>query len=554
GESTAINLARNDGELLMRVPRIESALGQTYPIPRAVAPDGGTRRGMVADGKALDGEERLWASQGLHDYPLTVITSTTTDRLSDAWRADALPIILTSCVAVLAIGLCVALGVRQVHVQYGLTAKAEHSARHDELTGLPNRNLFFEQLKQLRRTAVANKSSAILLLDLDNFKNINDTLGHPAGDILLKTIGARLRQTIRKTDLVARLGGDEFAVLQRDISSREEVHALAKRLAHAVNVPCELDGYYTSMQVSIGITFVPDDGVDPDTLLMNADLALYTAKAEGRATWSDFAPHMAAQVETRRLIEDAVRSALHNDGFELHYQPIISATTGEPTGFEALLRWKNPDENPWTLEQFIPVAEDTGLIVQIGQWVLETVCKEASQWAEHLHFAANVSARQFNERELVGNIIRLVLQNNLQPRQLVLEITETVLLQNTDAIKHALHELRRFGTSIALDDFGTGYASLSHLLQFPTDIIKIDRSFVSNMDTSPEAERIVRTLLDLGSHLGLRVVAEGVENAAQRDFLSANGCTDLQGYFFGRPMPADALRARFPELLRAATV
>lgn len=553
GGNSSIGIFRNDGELIARMPRIDSALGQIFPLPKI------DRLAMRADTHLLPAEPalregaRLWASDRLRETPMTVLATTSESELRASWRADAWPILLTSLLALATIAVCVTLGVKQIHIQHGLTAKAQHDAQHDELTGLPNRARFIEQLWQLRQSHPGlATTSAVLLLDLDNFKNINDTLGHPAGDVLLRTVASRLRQTLRKTDLVARLGGDEFAVLQRDVANREEVHALARRLSQAVAAPCDLDGYAASAQVSIGITFVPADGIDPDTLLMNAELALYSAKAEGRATFTDFAPHMAAQVETRRLIEDALRNALLNDGFELHYQPIVAAGNGQPTGFEALLRWRYPLENPWTLEQFIPVAEDTGLIVPIGQWVLETVCWEARLWQPHLHFAANVSVRQFNEREMVTHIRQLVMRHGLAPHQLAIEITETVLLQNTEGIKRALIELREFGVSIALDDFGTGYASLSHLLQFPTDSIKIDRSFVADMLTSPEAERIVRTLLDLGRHLGLRVTAEGVETAAQRDFLSAAGCTELQGYFFGRPMPAAHLHERFEGLLRPA--
>jgi len=550
GGNSSIGIFRTSGELIARVPRVESALGQTFPLPE------GDRAGVSGNARLLPPEPalreggRLWAADRLREMPLTVLATTSESELRASWRADAWPILLTSMLALATIAACVTLGVKQIHIQYGLTAKAQHDAQHDELTGLPNRARFIEQLWQLEKSSPGSTAtSAVLLLDLDNFKNINDTLGHPAGDVLLRTVASRLRQTLRKNDLVARLGGDEFAVLQRDVATREEVHALARRLSQAVAAPCDLDGYAASAQVSIGITFVPADGIDPDALLMNAELALYSAKAEGRATFTDFAPHMAAQVETRRLIEDALRNALLNDGFELHYQPIVSAQNCQPTGFEALLRWRYPLENPWTLEQFIPVAEDTGLIVPIGQWVLETVCTEARLWQPHLHFAANVSVRQFNEREMVAHIMQLVMRHGLAPRQLAIEITETVLLQNTEGIKRALIELRDFGVSIALDDFGTGYASLSHLLQFPTDSIKIDRSFVADMQTSPEAERIVRTLLDLGRHLGLRVTAEGVETASQRDFLSACGCTELQGYFFGRPMPAAHLRERFEGLL-----
>ncbi|MDP9902135.1 putative bifunctional diguanylate cyclase/phosphodiesterase [Variovorax ginsengisoli] len=551
GGNSSIAIFRSDGELIARVPRVESALGQEFALPPVGRSSMAAAPSLLPAEPAFDEGERLWAADRLREAPLVVLATTSVRDLKAGWRADVWPIMLTSLLALLTIGVCATLGIQQIHIQHGLTAKAKHDAQHDELTGLPNRALFIAQLSQLRQTHIpSGATSAVLLLDLDNFKNINDTLGHPAGDVLLRTVASRLRQTIRKTDLVARLGGDEFAVLQRDVTTRDEVHALARRLSQAVAVPCDLDGYAASAQVSIGIAFVPADGIDPDELLMNAELALYSAKAEGRATFNDFAPHMAAQVETRRLIEDALRRALLNDGFELHYQPIVSAENSQPTGFEALLRWRYPADNPWTLEQFIPVAEDTGLIVPIGQWVLETVCKEARLWQPHLHFAANVSVRQFNEREMVAHIIQLVTRHDLAPQQLAIEITETVLLQNTEGIKRALIDLRAFGVSIALDDFGTGYASLSHLLQFPTDSIKIDRSFVANMQTSPEAERIVRTLLDLGRHLGLRVTAEGVETESQRDFLSACGCTELQGYFFGRPMPATHLRERFEAWLR----
>jgi diguanylate cyclase (GGDEF)-like protein len=409
-------------------------------------------------------------------------------------------------------------------------------ARHDALTQLPNRTLFQERLTQALATTKRQAGCAVLLLDLDGFKPVNDTLGHPLGDALLKCVAARMQATIRDVDTVARLGGDEFAIIQVGVESPDQVAALAERAIAAVDQPFDIDGHRILVGASIGIAFAPSDGNSCDTLLRNADMALYLAKAEGRGTYRLFEPEMNARVQGRRALEFDLRDALADGAFELEYQPVVETRSGKALGFEALIRWNHPVRGMISPADFIPIAEDTGLIVSIGRWVLRQACMAATAWPGTIGVAVNLSAVQFRGGHLLDAVEAALAESGLAPSRLELEITESVLLQKSDDQLATLHRLRALGVRIALDDFGTGYSSLSYLRSFPFDKIKIDRSFIGDLATNHESQVIVRTIIGLAIGLGMAVTAEGVETTEQMAVLREEGCAQMQGDLFSRPL------------------
>ncbi|MGV7211930.1 EAL domain-containing protein [Bradyrhizobium sp. UFLA05-112] len=415
--------------------------------------------------------------------------------------------------------------------------KISHMARHDALTNLPNRVLFHEQLEQGLRLARPGDQLAVLCLDLDHFKDINDSLGHPIGDALLKEVGRRLAACAGERDTVARLGGDEFAVVQL---GKEEAAAtaLAGRLVEVISAPYEIADHQIIIGVSIGISLSPQDGSNPDELLKNADLALYRAKADGRGTYRFFETGMDARAQARRLLEMDLRAALSRNEFEVHYQPIRDVARDRVVAFEALSRWNHPQRGLISPAAFIPLAEETGLIVQLGEQVLRNACADAATWPEEICVAVNLSPVQFKNPNLVASVTEALTASGLAAGRLELEITESVLLQNSEATLAILHELRAQGVRISLDDFGTGYSSLSYLRSFPFDKIKIDRSFVSELSTREDSMAIVRAVTGLGRSLGIATTAEGVENDAQLELLRREGCTQAQGYLFSAPRPA----------------
>ncbi|EJN07705.1 PAS domain S-box/diguanylate cyclase (GGDEF) domain-containing protein [Bradyrhizobium sp. YR681] len=417
-------------------------------------------------------------------------------------------------------------------------AKISHMARHDALTGLPNRVLFHEQLEQGLRRAGSNDQLAVLCLDLDHFKDINDSLGHPIGDALLKEVGRRLKATVGDDDTVARLGGDEFAVVQIGRSEEAAARVLAGRLVEVISAPYEIDDHQIIIGVSIGISLSPQDGSNPDELLKNADLALYRAKADGRGTYRFFETGMDARAQARRLLEMDLRAALQRDEFEPYYQPIRDVASGRVVAFEALLRWNHPQRGLIAPISFIPLAEETGLIVQLGEFVLRSACSDAATWPDDVDVAVNLSPVQFRNPNLIASVTEALALSGLAAQRLELEITESVLLQNSEATLTTLHELRAMGVRISLDDFGTGYSSLSYLRSFPFDKIKIDRSFVSELATREDSMAIIRAVTGLGRSLGIVTTAEGVENDAQLELLRREGCTQAQGYLFSKPRPA----------------
>ena len=413
----------------------------------------------------------------------------------------------------------------------------EHMALHDALTGLPNRTLFRDRLNhELARTDRHGGAFAVLTLDLDRFKAINDTLGHPAGDALLRTVAARLRSVVRDGDTVARLGGDEFAMIVGRLDQPGDAHLTAQRAIDVLGLPVDLDGHAVSVGATIGIAIGPGDGCDPDELFKHADLALYRGKAAGRNTYRFYEPGMDALVATRNLLELDMRDAIVRGDFTLHYQPVVDLKRGRIAGFEALMRWDHPVRGTISPGEFIPLAEETGLIVPLGTWVLNEACRQATTWPGALRVAVNVSPVQFHGAGLEQAVLAALRDTGLPPDRLELEITESVLLQDGDGVIACLHRLRTLGVRVALDDFGTGYSSLSYLRRFPFDKIKIDRSFIREIG-DPDTAAIVQAIIGIGERLGTSITAEGVETQAQLDRVTEEGCTEVQGYFFGRPTP-----------------
>jgi diguanylate cyclase (GGDEF)-like protein len=416
-------------------------------------------------------------------------------------------------------------------------ARIVHLARHDALTDLPNRVLFREKLERALVHLRRGKGLALHYLDLDQFKTVNDTLGHPIGDALLQLVSERLCHTLRDTDTVARLGGDEFAIVQTEVASPVEATAFAERMIGLIERPFEVAGHKIVIGSSIGIAFAPQDGLDPDQLLKCADLALYRAKADGRGVWRLFHAAMDAAMQVRRALELDLRQALHAGQLELFYQPVISVRGRQIVGFEALLRWRHPVRGLVPPDQFIPLAEETGLIVPIGEWVLREACAAAALWPDRLTVAVNLSAVQFNSCNLVPAIAAALRSAGLRSSRLELEITETVLLRDTEATLATLHQIRDLGVDIAMDDFGTGYSSLSYLWRFPFHRIKIDQSFVRRLGSREDCTAIVRSVTALGLDLRMAVTAEGVETQPQFDALARIGCTDVQGFLFSPAVP-----------------
>ena len=420
-----------------------------------------------------------------------------------------------------------------------------HMARHDALTDLPNRMLLLEQLNHEIKRVKRGECLAVLCLDLDQFKSVNDALGHHIGDELLKLVGERLRGCTRELDVVARMGGDEFAIIMTQMEQAADAATLSKRIRDSVIKPYQVEGHQIVTDISIGISVAPMDAVESAELLRNADMALYDAKSDGRGTFRFFEPEMNTRMKVRRELEMDLRKALATEQFELHYQPLVVLETNDVNGFEALLRWNHPTRGMVSPADFIPIAEETGLIVPLGEWVLKAACNEAVSWPEHIKVAVNLSPAQLNSRNLVSMVTSVLNETGMPPHKLQLEITETVLLQNTFTTLATLHELRKMGVQIALDDFGTGYSSLSYLRSFPFDKIKIDRSFIQDLSNGAEPLAIVNAVAGLAKCLNMTSTAEGVETQQQMDVLQAIGCTEMQGYLFSHARPANEIRQFF---------
>ena len=431
--------------------------------------------------------------------------------------------------------------------------KIEYMDHHDALTDLANRVLLNERLEQaLGRRIHREEFVAVHHLDLDQFKAVNDTFGHPAGDKLLKIVADRLRGLVRETDTIARMGGDEFVIVQAPISDPADATSLAQRVIEVIGEPFDIDGHQAMIGASIGIAVGPNDGLRPDRLLRNADLALYRAKGDGRGTFRFFEAAMDLQMQTRRIMEQDLRKALQAGEFELYYQPVVNLARNAISGFEALIRWNHPVKGLISPASFIPLAEEIGFIVPIGEWVIRQACTTAAQWPGDLHVAVNISAAQFRSPGLMQVIVGALAASGLPPTRLEIEITETVLLQNRETTLAVLHQLRALGVRIAMDDFGTGYSSLTYLQCFPFDKIKIDRSFVKDIAKNAGSLNIVRAVAAMANGMGMTATAEGVETAEQLETITSEGCTEMQGFLFSKPLPLAEIERLFLSQARKA--
>jgi diguanylate cyclase (GGDEF)-like protein len=451
-------------------------------------------------------------------------------------------------VAVAALALVFAAGVAlwwlQRRRQLATEARMRYLAQHDALTGALNRESFGRLLENgCRRAAQPGPGSglAVLCLDLDRFKEVNDTLGHAAGDELLRQVTARLAARLRTGDALARLGGDEFAVLTLGMHDAEGAQRLAQRLLDAVCEPYELLGSVANVGVSVGVALHGSDGNDPETLLRRADLALYQAKADGRNRVSVYDASLDVAQQERRALTQELQAALNDGGLRLHYQPLLDCE-GRLTGYEALARWPHPRRGFVPPSEFIALAEQHGLIEELGRWVIETACHEAASWPEHLTVAVNLSAAQFKSGStVVEDVARALCTSGLEPTRLELEITESMLLNNAEAVLQALHRLRELGARIAMDDFGTGFSSLAYLWRFPFDKLKVDRAFTQGLGREPKVRLIMQAIVSLAHALAIRVSAEGVETEVQHTLLRELGVDELQGYLLGRPEPVERI-------------
>jgi len=433
--------------------------------------------------------------------------------------------------------------VEDITEQRRAEAEIVHLARHDVLTGLANRAEFNAKLDEASKRLKRNGTAVtVMMLDLDKFKAVNDTLGHPAGDQLLVEVARRLKSSIRETDVLARLGGDEFAIIQEGGPNQHEgASALALRIINSITRPFDLNGHTASVGTSIGIVLAPEHGADPEELLKKADLALYDTKANGRNDFRFFRAEMLEVVHTQRSAESELRDAIAREEFELHYQPVMDAKTRQLCGVEVLVRWRHPTRGLIPPDRFIPLAESTGLIAQLGEWVLQQACTDATSWPAHIKVAINISAVQFRKGNLFDVVLCALVETGLPPERLELEITETSLLENQEAHLTTIRQLKNIGISMALDDFGTGYSSVSYLTNFPFDKIKIDKSFTQGVLNRRDCAAVVSSVLALAHGLGTVTTAEGVETEEQLEYMRNAGVDLVQGYLLGRPVPLSQL-------------
>ena len=428
------------------------------------------------------------------------------------------------------------------------TVEMEHLAYHDALTGLPNRPLFMDRLiMSVAQASRSNQKLAVFFLDLDRFKDINDSLGHSTGDGLLKAVAERIHRCIREGDTVARLGGDEFTLLIPRIDHVEDAAKIAQKIIETLKIPFSILDHELFVTTSVGISVYPDDGTDPETLVRNADTAMYRAKDQGRDNYQLYTPAMNARALERLALENMLRKALSHRELVLYYQPVADMKTKNVVGVEALIRWRHPERGLISPAHFIPVAETSGLIIPIGEWVLRTACKQIKLWHKRidpeLTVAVNLSARQFQQPNFTEQIAEVLEETGLAPRYLELEITESSAMQNAENTIYTLRELKALGVRIAMDDFGTGYSSLSYLKRFPIDTLKLDQSFVRDITTDPSDAAIATAVIAMAHSLDLRVIGEGVETEEQFAFLLKQKCDYIQGYLFSPPQAVESLEA-----------
>jgi len=603
GEGTSVQIQRLDGVMLARFPQT-GVIGKIFSNAQHLLRDGIS--GTLREPSPIDGQMRLKVARRLTNYPvLALVTETEEAALSD-WRAMARLMSLGAmglAITIAIVGLVLGRQWKQqatladsraelarqeeragalrtaVEAAEAAALQVAHSAQHDFLTGLPNRMLLNDRVSQAIALARRHKKhTAVLFLDLDGFKHINDSLGHGVGDKLLQSIATRLVSCVRGSDTVSRQGGDEFVVLLSEVEESEDAAIAARRIVRAVAGTHSIDQHDVLVEVataagrmlqavaephlvenhnlhvtaSIGVSVYPDDGLDAETLVKNADTAMYQAKENGRQSFQFFKPAMNVRAVERQSIEEGLRSALERQEFTLHYQPKINLRTGAIVGAEALIRWTHPMRGPIPPLQFIPIAEDCGLIVPIGAWVFREACTQARAWVDAglpaMTMAVNVSAMEFRNENFLENLFVILGETGLDPKLLELELTESLLMRHAEAAVSILQSLREVGIHVAMDDFGTGYSSLSYLRKFPLDALKIDQSFVRQISAPGEDTVIVTAVIGMAQGLKLRVIAEGVETREEVEFLRAHHCDEAQGYYFSRPVPAE----QFAKLLRTA--
>ena len=430
------------------------------------------------------------------------------------------------------------------------TAQLKHAASHDSLTGLPNRKEFHDRLhNELTNPKNKSKNTAVFLIDIDHFKNINDTFGHPAGDEVICGVAKRLQECVRQHDTVARLGGDEFAIIQPSVDNTEEIYNIGKRLKKAIAEPFMIDGHSICTGISVGVAVAPIDGTQSDQLLKNADLALYRAKGDGRGCLRFFETEMEEFMQARHQMETQIRHGLAKEEFVIHYQPLFDSKTNKVCGMEALVRWQNPVHGLMAPIQFINIAEETGLILPLGDWVISQACKDAKNWPADIRVAVNVSAVQIKSEQFIDSVVNAINHSGIDPDRLEIEITESILLAENGSIIDTLMALRELGVRVVMDDFGTGFSSLSYLQSFPFDKLKIDMSFVHNANEDKSSQAIVNTVANLGKCLDIETTAEGVETEQQLEKIIADGYSQFQGFLRGKPRPvAEITNEYFLEL------
>jgi diguanylate cyclase (GGDEF)-like protein len=555
GSSASISLIGNDGAVRLSGGSADGfAMGQDLSGSVLFQR---MREGMNAifeDANPSSGDTHLVTLRKVRDHPLWVAVSV---NKSDIYKSSWASLQVLGLAGLVATLIILAAMERILQSEAEARKNAAYVARlasEDPLTGLPNRRVFGSTLDQIiseRRSAAESGASArefgVLFLDLDRFKFVNDTLGHRVGDLLLQEVGQRLKAALGSNGMLARLGGDEFAAVIPSIETRSGLETIASRLADAVGKLYEINGHQIRSSTSIGIAVGPGDGGTADDLLMAADLALYAVKLNGRCGFQFYQPSMNKEFNDRRRIEMDLREAIEKGQLELHYQPIIDLRSNVISGFEALARWRHPEKGMISPATFIPVAEDSGLILPLGEWALGEACRRAAQWPGNLKVAVNLSPTQFSSPQLIDRIVVVLAETGLTPARLELEITERIFLEDSEHTLSTLHRLKELGVRIALDDFGTGYSSLSYLRSFPFDKIKIDRTFVADLAEGTEHIAIVQAVISIAQALGMTTTAEGIETPDQQRFLKALGCHEGQGYLLGRPMPLD----KVPETIAA---
>ena len=562
GEHGVLGLLGTDGVFRVRRTGDKVSAGDHVDFAATVPNEGDEGTRSVLSANPWDGVRRYTAARQIYDFPLAVIVGLSEDEQLATVRNNARIYMWRAAIGSALLILVIALLWRmsrqlalvrrhETEAKIAYAERVEYLAYHDGLTGLPNRSLFSKLLDQsISQGHRFNRQLSVLFLDLDRFKQVNDTLGHEAGDMLLKEVANRLESCLRESDIVARLGGDEFVVMIPELKDEIYVATVAQKILAVIARPFNLLGQEFRVTASIGISVYPCDGEDEQTLKKNADIAMYQAKEEGRNNFQFYSEKLNANSLERLALESGLRRALENNEFELYYQAKRDLRNGRIAGMEALLRWQHPDLGLVAPMQFIPIAEETGLIIPIGKWVLATACRQNVAWQKqglsHLGMAVNLTERQFNDETLLSDITAILNESGMDPRLLELEISESMLMHNIDKTLRTLTAFKELGIRIAIDDFGLGYSSLSALKQFPINTIKIDRSLIRDVASVAGDKKVTEAIIAMGRTLSLTVVAQGVETKEQADLLREQSCDEFQGFYFNRPMPSE----QFAELLR----